>query len=247
MCTSEYVPYIRKRAQTFKMGIREVILSPDHPIQHESICNLVHNCDVIVINVPLNSETKYLINQHTLSNCSPTNPIYLINTSNASVIDEDALLFGLNQKSVIGAALDSLTWDPSRGSSNLLINHPNVICTPQLGRNNDETREQDSERLAETFINIFKYNKYTDVLNAPYLNNINAVMLEPYQKLVEVLGKLYGQILKNKKNNKIEIKFKGDYFKHKDYYFACFSRSFLIEHYKCKSDSISEEELISYS
>src|SRR5207249_2400342 len=67
------------------------------------ICERAH---ILTIHVPLNSETRYLVNKDFIE--SFRQPFYLINTSRGKVVQTADILHGIKKGNLLGAALDVL-------------------------------------------------------------------------------------------------------------------------------------------
>jgi D-3-phosphoglycerate dehydrogenase len=113
---------------------------------------LIQSADFITCHVPLLEETKHLFNAELISNMKPT--AYIINASRGGVIDESALYNALCNGSIAGAALDVFETEPPL--NNLLIELPNVICTPHIGAQTKEAQQLTSIVIAEKIIQIIR-------------------------------------------------------------------------------------------
>ena len=111
---------------------------------------LIQSADFITCHVPLLEETKHLFNAELISNMKPT--AYIINASRGGVIDENALYNALCNASIAGAALDVFETEPPLNK--LLIELPNVICTPHIGAQTKEAQQLTSIVIAEKIIQI---------------------------------------------------------------------------------------------
>ena len=111
---------------------------------------MIQSADFITCHVPLLEETKHLFNAELISNMKPT--AYIINASRGGVIDESALYNALCNGSIAGAALDVFETEPPL--NNLLIELPNVICTPHIGAQTKEAQQLTSIVIAEKIIQI---------------------------------------------------------------------------------------------
>ena len=89
------------------------------------LATLLHESDVISIQVVLTGETRHLIGAKELALIKPG--AYLINTSRGGVIDEDALIAALDDH-LGGAALDVWREEPCP-PGHPLRTHPRVIAT----------------------------------------------------------------------------------------------------------------------
>jgi D-3-phosphoglycerate dehydrogenase len=89
--------------------------------------DLVRTADFISLHIPLNEETRHLIDAGVFDSMKDT--AYLINTSRGDVVDESALINALRTKKIAGAGLDVLSQEPPE-VQNPLLSMPNVIVSP---------------------------------------------------------------------------------------------------------------------
>ena len=101
-----------------------------------SLDRLLNTSDVVSLHVPLNDETRHLIDQKAFTRMKRS--AYLINTSRGPVIDEEALGWALEQRLIAGAALDVYEKEPEIHPD--LFKHENVLLVPHLGSGTTETR-----------------------------------------------------------------------------------------------------------
>lgn len=121
-----------------------IIASDPFPAKDSDICyvepdELFRNSDIISLHCPLTEETRYIINERSLSLMKPG--VLLVNTSRGSLIDSEALLNALNEKRIGGAALDVYEEETDlffQDNSDkivtdevlsLLVSRPNVLIT----------------------------------------------------------------------------------------------------------------------
>lgn len=109
---------------------------------------LLSSADFVTLHVPLNDDTRHMINEQRLGMMKKS--AYIINTSRGAVIDERALYKALKEGSVAGAALDVFEVEPPINSE--LIKLPNVVCTPHVGAQTAEAQELASNVIAEKII-----------------------------------------------------------------------------------------------
>lgn len=88
-------------------------------------------CDVISLHVKLTPQTRGIITAADLA-VMRTDSV-LVNTSRSALIEQGALLAGLNAGRPGMAALDVFDTEPLNDTSDLLMTHPRVICTPHIG------------------------------------------------------------------------------------------------------------------
>ena len=113
---------------------------------------LVESADFITCHVPLTQETKHMFNKSRFSKMKPT--AYIVNTSRGEVIDENALYDALINGKIAGAALDVFEVEPP--TNKMLIELPNIICTPHIGSQTKEAQELASTVIAEKIIQIMR-------------------------------------------------------------------------------------------
>ena len=111
--------------------------------------DLMEDAQVLSIHVPLNGETKGLIDKAMLERL-PGGAV-LINTARGAVVDEAALLAALGSGRLSGAGLDVVADELCGGPSQALLayarDHDNLIITPHMGGATVESMEK-----AETFM-----------------------------------------------------------------------------------------------
>jgi phosphoglycerate dehydrogenase-like enzyme len=90
---------------------------------------LLHQCDYVVLAVPLTPETELLIGEAELRAMQPHT--YLVNIARGRIIDEQALIRALREGWIGGAGLDVAAEEPLPADSPL-YSMPNVILTPHI-------------------------------------------------------------------------------------------------------------------
>ncbi|HEX7413809.1 MAG TPA: D-2-hydroxyacid dehydrogenase [Bacteroidia bacterium] len=82
------------------------------------------------------------------------NGVILINTARGGVIDEAALLNGLNSKKIAHACLDVYENEPK--PSEAILHHAQISLTPHIGAATNEAQERIGVELAEKVMTAFK-------------------------------------------------------------------------------------------
>jgi D-3-phosphoglycerate dehydrogenase len=90
---------------------------------------LFRDSDFISIHTPLTSETRHIVNAHTLAMMKPT--AYLVNTARGPMVDAPALADALKRGVIAGAGIDVYDIEPPRPDYPL-FGLPNAILTPHL-------------------------------------------------------------------------------------------------------------------
>lgn len=110
--------------------------------QTDSLDNIFKDSDIITVHLPLNSETKNLINHDLLSQMKPTS--YFINASRGGVVDEQALLKAVQENKIAGVALD-VYWEEPLAPDSSWRKLDNVILTPHIGASTKEALKKGTE------------------------------------------------------------------------------------------------------
>lgn len=98
---------------------------------------LLTTSDIVTLHVPLDRVTRHMISERELGLMKPT--AILINTCRGPVVDENALIKGLEAKEIFGAGIDVTETEPIE-ADNPLPTMTNVVVTPHLA-----TRALESE------------------------------------------------------------------------------------------------------
>lgn len=107
---------------------------------------LLTSSDFISINAPSNEKTKNMIGADEFKLMK--DGVVLVNTGRGSIIDEDALYDALKSGKVHGAGLDVMQTEPYI-KGHKLFQLPNVIITPHIAYNTEETDLRLSAQVAE--------------------------------------------------------------------------------------------------
>jgi glyoxylate reductase len=116
--------------------------------QQLSLDRLLNTSDIVSIHVPLNNETRHLIDRRALTRMKRS--AYLINTARGPVVDEEALAWALQQRLLAGAALDVYENEPAVHPDLLTLD--NVLLVPHLGSGTIETRTAMADLAADNVV-----------------------------------------------------------------------------------------------
>ncbi len=122
--------------------------------------------DIISYHVPLTKETKNMLNR---SHYEFTNPnVLIVNTSRGGVVNEDDLVYALENKLISGCALDVFEKEPVSKDSKL-FKFQNALLTQHMGALTEEAFEKASLHAADAALIYAKNKKMTNGL--PLINN----------------------------------------------------------------------------
>ncbi|MBR0752213.1 D-2-hydroxyacid dehydrogenase family protein [Bradyrhizobium jicamae] len=107
---------------------------------------LFSTADIITIHVVLSPRSRGLVSAADIARMKPT--AYLVNSARGPIVDEDALLKALQEKTIAGAGIDVFSVEP------LPVDHPlrkldNVVITPHLGYATRETLQSHYGQMVE--------------------------------------------------------------------------------------------------
>jgi len=97
--------------------------------------DLLSRADILTLHTPPLSSGAPIITRELIEKCRPG--MIIINTARGSLLDEQALIYGLENGIVFGAALDVFPYEPYDG---MLLKYPQVIVTPHVASNTTESR-----------------------------------------------------------------------------------------------------------
>jgi phosphoglycerate dehydrogenase-like enzyme len=100
---------------------------------------LLRASDIVTLHVPLTNGTRGLIGRPALSLMRPN--ALLVNTCRGAVVDEAALVEALQERRLLGAALDVLEKEPP-DPANPLLRLDNVLLTPHVAGVTKDTWER---------------------------------------------------------------------------------------------------------
>ncbi|MFC0548477.1 D-2-hydroxyacid dehydrogenase family protein [Kutzneria chonburiensis] len=128
----------RVAAVGLAFGMKVVAWSPnltkeraaEHGVELVAKADLLADSDFVSIHLALGDRSRNLIGAGELAAMKPT--AYLVNTSRAAIVDQDALVNALNDNRIAGAGVDVFDVEP------LPADHPmrtasNLLATPHLG------------------------------------------------------------------------------------------------------------------
>ena len=114
--------------------------------------NLLKVSDYVSLHVPYDKDKGALISSREISMMKEG--AVIINCARGKVVDEEALLEGLNSGKLAGAGIDVFEQEPSKNTE--LINHERVSVTPHIGASTKEAQERIGKEVAAKVINFNK-------------------------------------------------------------------------------------------
>ncbi|MBX3119958.1 MAG: hypothetical protein KF784_12905 [Fimbriimonadaceae bacterium] len=158
----------------------------------ESLEELARQADVVSIHVSLTNDTRGMLSKKFFD--AMRDGAYIINTSRAEVIDQDALLEALEAKKLF-AGLDVFNGEPDTAEAAYegpLKDNPRVYCTHHIGASTDQAQEA----VAMETVRIVREYKATgsvpNVVNVKKAEIASHVMVARHVDRVGVLSHILG-------------------------------------------------------
>jgi D-3-phosphoglycerate dehydrogenase / 2-oxoglutarate reductase len=112
----------------------------------DGLDDLLQSSDYVSLHIPLNDETRHIIDERRLGLLRPT--AYLLNVARGRLVDEDALADALRRRAFAGAGIDVFGQEPLR-PDNPLLHLDNVVVTPHTAGVTRGTSRRRSQVCAE--------------------------------------------------------------------------------------------------
>lgn len=170
------------------MAVGELGLLP------RSVEEILEECDIITLHVPLLPETRAMIGADQISRMK--NGSFIVNCARGGIVDESALLAALNEGAIGGAALDVFDGEPPQ-FPNPLIEHPRVVATPHIAASTHEAQERVAVDIAIQMADYFEGKGARGVVNAGGLEASFTGAAQPLMRAAEMLGAILGQLVRN--------------------------------------------------
>jgi D-3-phosphoglycerate dehydrogenase len=104
------------------------VSEPPAGVRCASLGDLAARSDVITLHLPLNDQTRHLVDDAFLAGVRPG--AVLINCGRGGLVDTDAVCRALTDGRLSGVGLD--VFDPEPPGHHPLYRHPDVVLTPHL-------------------------------------------------------------------------------------------------------------------
>jgi glyoxylate reductase len=142
---------VAKRARGFDLRViyHDPTSKPAYNAQPVDLDTLLRESDFVSIHVPLNSETRHLVNAEFLAKLKPNS--VLVNAARGGILDQNALYHALKSNQIFAAALDVTDPEPLPMDSPLL-ELENCLIVPHLGSASKKTRDMMSLLAAQNLV-----------------------------------------------------------------------------------------------
>jgi D-3-phosphoglycerate dehydrogenase len=127
---------------------------------------LIYNSDYISLHLPLNKQTKNIINASVIEKMKPG--VIIVNTARGGLIDEKAAYEALREGKLGGLGLDAFSEEPPGDSP--LFRLDNVVATPHAGAHTREAVANMGILAVQNLIDVLSGKKCRYITNKRYLS-----------------------------------------------------------------------------
>jgi D-3-phosphoglycerate dehydrogenase len=174
-----YDPYLTREAAE-RMGVSSVELD-----------ELLARSDFITIHTPLTGDTRHLIGEAELARTKPG--VRLINCARGGIIDEVALVRGLESGHIGGAGIDVFEREPLP-ADHPLLRFEQVVLTPHLGAATDEAQSAVALAIADQVADVLVRGVVSNAVNLPAMDAETLREQGPYAGLAAAMGRFLAQM-----------------------------------------------------
>lgn len=128
----------------------------------EDLDSLLRIADVVTLHVPLNDETRHLIDARRIGLMKPT--AVLVNTARGPVVDEHALADALHARRIFGAGLDVYEEEPRVHPK--LLDAPGTVLLPHIGSASVATRTAMGRLAAQSVVDVLSGRQPSTLVSA---------------------------------------------------------------------------------
>ena len=122
---------------------------------------LLRESDIVSLHCPLTEATRGLMDAAAFRQMKAG--AMLINTARGAVVDTDALLEALRSGRLKGAGLDVYPDEPNIPPELLALE--NVVCTPHIGTNTEQTRREMAEACSRQILEVLAGRRPENIVN----------------------------------------------------------------------------------
>ncbi len=132
-----------------------------HGTERVDFDTLLSQSDAISLHAPLTEETEGIFNRDAFARMK--RGVIFVNTARGGLVDEEALLWALDEGIVAAAGLDVFLNEPSPNPK--LVQHPKVIATPHWGWYSEEAMWELRRKVAQQVVQALRGERPTHALN----------------------------------------------------------------------------------
>ncbi|MCA1644746.1 MAG: phosphoglycerate dehydrogenase [Chloroflexi bacterium] len=203
---------VARRAQGLDM--RVMVYDPYVPDEHArrvglepvDLDALLDSADFVSLHVPLTDATRGILSAERIARMR--RGAFVVNCARGGLVDEAALLAALDAGRLAGAGIDVFSTEPV-ASDDPLPRHARVVATPHLGASTVEAQANVATQVAHEVLAVLAGYPTQFAVNVPSLRPEDVDALQPYMRLVVMLGKLATQLADDHLRS-AEISYRGE-------------------------------------
>jgi D-3-phosphoglycerate dehydrogenase len=166
--------------------------------KQENITSLISRSDYVSLHLPVLENTRNLIDRKVI-NYFKTGAV-LLNYSRDAIVDDNALLDGLNS----GRLSCYVTDFPTPA----LLGHPKTILMPHIGASTVEAQRDVSIQMAEQIVDALNDKDVRNAVNFPPIDPNALPVVKPYLQLSENLGTIMAHLIDGRLQ-RVEVEYRG--------------------------------------
>lgn len=154
---------------------------------------LVQQADVITVHTPLNAETRGMLHDEHFAQMK--DGVIVVNCARGGIIDEKAMLKGLESGKVDGAAFDVWSTEPPESEDlRKLIEHERMVVTPHLGANTFEAQCNVAVDVSREIVRFLDGKPLESAVNIPRFDPDLMTQMKPFMGLSAQIGEFISQL-----------------------------------------------------
>ena len=154
-------------------------------VESATFDEVLERSEFLTLHLPLNDDTRNSIDADAIARMR--DGVRIVNAARGELVDESALIAGLESGKVAGAAIDVYAKEPYNGP---LLQAPNVVVTPHLAASTEEAQDRAGVIVAEQVVAALEGGLVTNAVNIPTVGAEDLEVLGPYVPLAAKLGHL---------------------------------------------------------
>jgi len=206
---------VAKRSLSF--GMKVIAYDPfltqekaeDMNIELVDLKKIYSESDYITVHTPLTDETRHIVSKKEIGMMKKG--VRLVNCARGGIMDEKAILAGVNSGKIAGAAFDVYEDEPPKDYA--FVKNEKILATPHLGASTEEAQSNVAVEVAEQVRDALLGRGIRNAINISYIELKAWKVLQPYILLAEKMGLLQAQ-LATAPIQQVHINYAGDVTKH---------------------------------
>lgn len=182
----------------------EVFLRND-ALRCESLQEMLEQVDVLSLHVPLNKETRGMIDAAMLRAMKPGSIV--LNAARGGIIRESDLIAALDEGHIVAAGIDTFEQEPRPLPQ--LVQIPQVVCTPHIGASTVEAQIAIGQTIFDQVCKALEGGVVDYPVNLPDIGIPDSPMLKAYAVLAQKLGSVVGQLI-DFNPTQVDLSYRGD-------------------------------------